>query len=97
MSLKYKIRTIRVTSEMIRKRRIIVSVDESITELDEVVVTPDNAEKFLDLKEEEFKGLFKKIPQNVDWSELSKYEQQDYTVASQELACSADGCEIVDL
>ena len=45
----------------------------------------------------EFKGLFKKIPQNVDWSELSKYEQQDYTVASQELACSADGCEIVDL
>ena len=42
---------------MIRKRRIIVSVDESITELDEVVVTPDNAEKFLDLKEEEFKGF----------------------------------------
>ena len=42
---------------MIRKRRIIVSVDESITELDEVVVTPDNVEKFLDLKEEEFKGF----------------------------------------
>lgn len=56
-SVQYKIRTIRVTSEMIRKRRIIVSVDESITELDEVVVTPDNAEKFLDLKEEEFKGF----------------------------------------
>ena len=52
---------------------------------------------YQDCTEEEFKGLFKKIPQNVDWSELSKYEQQDYTVASQELACSADGCEIVDL
>ncbi|MAU58661.1 MAG: hypothetical protein CMC33_03250 [Flavobacteriaceae bacterium] len=56
-SVQYKIRTIKVTSEMIRKRRIIVSVNESITELDEVVVTPGNTEKFLDLKEEEFKGF----------------------------------------
>ena len=56
-SVQYKIRTIKVTSEMIRKRRIIVSVNESITELDEVVVTPENTEKFLDLKEEEFKGF----------------------------------------
>ena len=52
---------------------------------------------YQDCTENEFKELFKKIPQNVNWSELSKYEQQDYTVASQELACSADGCEIVDL
>tara|TARA_Y100000593_G_scaffold34682_1_gene68127 strand:+ start:4092 stop:6056 length:1965 start_codon:yes stop_codon:yes gene_type:complete len=52
---------------------------------------------YQDCTENEYKELFKKIPQNVDWSELSKYEQQDYTVASQELACSADGCEIVDL
>jgi ribonucleoside-diphosphate reductase alpha chain len=52
---------------------------------------------YQDCTEDEFKGLFKKIPQDVDWSELSKYEQRDYTVASQELACSADGCEIVDL
>ena len=56
-SVQYKIRTIKVSSEMIRKRRIIVSVNESITELDEVVVTPENTEKFLDLKEEEFKGF----------------------------------------
>ena len=52
---------------------------------------------YQDCTENEYKELFKKIPQNVDWSELSKYEQQDYTVASQELACSADGCENVDL
>lgn len=56
-SVQYKIRTIKVSSEMLRKRRIIVSVNESITELDEVVVTPENTEKFLDLKEEEFKGF----------------------------------------
>jgi len=29
---------------------------------------------------------------------LSEYEAKDYTIASQELACSAEGgCEIVDL
>ena len=30
--------------------------EEKITELEEVVITPDNQDKFLDLKEEEFKG-----------------------------------------
>jgi len=42
--------------------------------------------------------LLVKIPKKVDWATLSNYEQQDYTIASQELACSAEGgCEIVDL
>ena len=35
--------------------RIVIDVNDKITELDEVVVTPENTEKFLDLKEEEFK------------------------------------------
>ena len=34
-----------------------VSVNENINELKEVVVTTDDVEKFLDLKEEEFKGF----------------------------------------
>ena len=53
---------------------------------------------YQDCTRKEYEELLKKIPQDVDWTELSNYEQQDYTVASQELACSADGgCEIVDL
>ena len=45
-----------------------------------------------------FGNVLKTIPQDIDWKELSQYEEVDYTVASQELACSADGgCEIVDL
>ena len=34
---------------------------------------------------------------DADWSKLSEYEEKDMTAGSQELACSADGCEIVDL
>ena len=53
---------------------------------------------YQDCTKEEYSELLSRIPQKVDWTELSNYEQQDYTVASQELACSADGgCEIVDL
>ena len=37
------------------------------------------------------------MPKNVDWTGLSDYEQQDYTAGSQELACSAGVCEVVDL
>ena len=32
--------------------------------------------------------------ENVDWSLLSTYESQDYTIASQELACVGGSCEI---
>ena len=35
------------------------------------------------------------MPTNVDWAELTKYESQDYTVASQELACTGNSCEII--
>ena len=53
---------------------------------------------YQDCTKKEYDELLVKIPKKVDWSTLSNYEQQDYTIASQELACSANGgCEIVDL
>ena len=56
-SVQYIIRTVRVTDEIIKNKRLTVQINERIRELDEVVITPDNTEKFLDLKEEEFKGF----------------------------------------
>mgnify|MGYP001567692139 FL=1 len=50
---------------------------------------------YQDCTEEEYKEALKTMPKNVDWAELSKYESQDYTIASQELACTAGGCEIL--
>ncbi len=49
---------------------------------------------YQDCTEKEYKELAKKIP-TLDWSKLSSYESEDYTIASQELACSANGCEII--
>ena len=42
---------------MLKRNRLVVSVNENINELKEVVVTTEDVEKFLDLKEEEFKGF----------------------------------------
>ena len=39
-----------------KKNRLIITVNEKINALEEVVVTPENTEKFLDLKEEEFES-----------------------------------------
>ena len=53
---------------------------------------------YQDCDESEYKKLLAEMPKNVDWSDLSKYEEQDYTAGAQELACAADGgCEVVDL
>ena len=49
---------------------------------------------YQDCDEKKYKKQLTGMPKNVDWSQLSTYESQDYTVASQELACVAGGCEI---
>ncbi|HJN78895.1 MAG TPA: carboxypeptidase-like regulatory domain-containing protein [Flavobacteriaceae bacterium] len=56
-SVQYVIRTVKITNEIIKSKRLTIQINERIRELDEVVITPDNTEKFLDLKEEEFKGF----------------------------------------
>jgi hypothetical protein len=56
-SVQYMIRTVEITPEIIQKNRLIITVNEKINALEEVVITPDDTEKFLNLKEEEFKGF----------------------------------------
>lgn len=56
-SVQYMIRTVEITPEIIQKNRLIITVNEKINALEEVVITPDDSEKFLNLKEEEFKGF----------------------------------------
>ena len=54
-SIQYQIRSLVINKEILQKSRIVIDVNEKVTELDEVVVGPENTEKFIDLKEEEFK------------------------------------------
>jgi len=52
---------------------------------------------YQDITKEEYLTLSKQMPRNVDWTLLSNYEQEDNTTGTQELACSAGACEIVDI
>lgn len=53
---------------------------------------------YQDISEEEYLELVAKMPDKINWSNLSLYELVDSTTGSQELACVAStGCEVVDL
>ena len=52
---------------------------------------------YQDCGKSDYEMLASIMPKEINWSDLSKYEQEDNTKGSQTLACAADGCEIVDL
>ena len=52
---------------------------------------------YQDCTKEEYNKLLKAMPKNIDWDELSEFEKEDNTSGAQTLACSSDGCEIVDI
>lgn len=53
-SVEFRIKALTITPEIIQNNRLVVEVNERITILDEIVVGPENIQKFLDLKKEEF-------------------------------------------
>lgn len=53
-AVNYKLKTVDINDSILKNNRLVVEVNEKVTELEEVVVTPDQ-EKFLELKGEEFK------------------------------------------
>jgi len=48
-----------------------------------------------DIDVEKYDELVASMPQGVDWNDLEKYEEEDNTTGSQELACVGGACEIV--
>ena len=49
---------------------------------------------YQDCDEKQYEEVLNSMPKNVDWGLLGEYEKQDMTTSSQELACTAGGCEI---
>ncbi|MEE9362872.1 MAG: carboxypeptidase-like regulatory domain-containing protein [Cellulophaga sp.] len=54
-AVNYKLKVLTITKAILKRNRLVVEVNEKVTELDEVVVGPENQEKFIELKNEEFK------------------------------------------
>ena len=52
---------------------------------------------YQDIDEEQYKKLHSEMPKNIDWGKLQDFEKEDNTKGSQELACTAGVCELVDI
>ena len=52
---------------------------------------------YQDIDEKTYKKLVKDMPTNIDWNKLQDFEKEDNTKGSQELACTAGVCELVDI
>jgi ribonucleoside-triphosphate reductase len=52
---------------------------------------------YQDITKEEYEAAVAKMPESIRWSDLSLYELIDSTTGSQELACVAGDCDVVDL
>ncbi|QWT29912.1 ribonucleotide reductase [Streptomyces phage TunaTartare] len=51
---------------------------------------------YQDITAEEYNQWLERMPKDVDWDMLSSYELEDGTTGTQELACTAGACEVVD-
>ncbi|QGH76352.1 ribonucleotide reductase [Streptomyces phage Daubenski] len=49
------------------------------------------------ITEAEYKEWLEKMPDEIQWDLLPTYEEGDNTTGSQELACAAGACEVVDI
>jgi ribonucleoside-diphosphate reductase alpha chain len=52
---------------------------------------------FQDCTKEQYEQLLAIMPDNFDWEALKLYEKEDTTSGTQQFACTANSCELVDL
>jgi hypothetical protein len=57
-ALNYQIEIVEITEEILKKNRLVIEVNEKVTELEEVVVTPEQQERFLAAKSKMLKEEF---------------------------------------
>lgn len=52
---------------------------------------------YQEITKEQYEEAVSKMPAEISWNDLSMFETEDSTSGTQELACSAGVCEIVDI
>lgn len=65
-AVNYQLMVVKITPEILQNNRLVVEVTEKVTELDEVVVTPENQEGFLRVKNEDFKEFNYEIDRGTE-------------------------------
>ncbi|MDT0541090.1 MULTISPECIES: hypothetical protein [Croceitalea] len=76
-AVNYQLEIVTITEEIIANKRLVVEVTEKVTELDEVVVTPENQKKFLELKNEQFKEVEYEIDRSTEVRNVALLSQNE--------------------
>ncbi len=88
-ALNYQIEIVQVTEEIISNNRLVIEVNEKVTELQEVVVTPDQQERFLATKNKILKEKFE--------YEIDRSSEVDNIALSQTERGMQDGLNFVGI
>lgn len=65
-AINYQLEVITITAEILQNNRLVVEVNEKVRELDEVVVTPEDQERFLEVKNDDFKEYNYEIDRSTE-------------------------------
>ncbi|MFC4222233.1 hypothetical protein [Flagellimonas marina] len=71
-ALTYQLEIVVITEEILANNRLVVEVNEKVQELDEVVVTPENQERFLQVKNEDFKQFDYEIDRSTEVENIAE-------------------------
>lgn len=65
-AVNYQLQIVKITDEILQRNRLVVEVNEKVTELDEVVLSPEDQERYLELKNEQLKGFEYEIDRSTE-------------------------------
>lgn len=57
-ALNYQLEMVKITEEILKRNRLVIDVKEKVTELEEVVVTPEDQERFLEMQNSKLEEKF---------------------------------------
>ncbi len=88
-ALNYQIEVVKITEEILKNNRLVIDVKEKVTELEEVVVTPEDQERFLELQNKRFEEKFE--------YEIDRSSEVDNIALSQQERGMLNGLNFVGL
>ncbi|MFS4469522.1 hypothetical protein [Maribacter sp. 2210JD10-5] len=75
-AVNFQYKLVAITPEILAKNRLVVLVTEKVTELDEVVVSPEDKERFLEMKNEEFKQYEYEIDRSSEVENIAQSQAE---------------------
>jgi len=65
-AVNYQLKVVKITDAILKNNRLVVEVNEKITELDEVIITPEDQERFIEMKNEQLKEFEYEIDRSTE-------------------------------